>query len=187
MLLSAIWEIDMWQRIRQFFAAISAEITPDDCAMVSQYLNRPEQDLFWRMNLPDQQHSIRVACSALTLAADSPQPVDVEMLIKAALLHDSGKEKGDVSTFDKVLAVLLHAAMGDRARDLAKPGRGSRLDNIRHALYIYFHHPERSAAKIRTAGSNERISAIVAQHHNKNLAKDASPELILLQKADEMN
>lgn len=146
------------------------------------YLDAGETELFWRMNLADQRHALNVAYTAGELAAANPA-INRQLLIKCALLHDIGKVKGDVSTVDKIIAVLLDKFASDWARQWARQGRGGKLANLRHAVYIYYHHAGRGATMLTAHGASGQAVQLVARHHDEP-ANDDCPELILLRQAD---
>jgi len=175
----------MSRRVKQVIAALTATIHPEDRTFVSQYLCSEEQTLFWAMNLPDQRHVLNVAYTALKLAKGQEE-FDRELLVKCALLHDVGKIKGDVSTIDKIMTVIGHKLSPRWAKEWGRCGRGSKLKNIRHAFYIYFHHAKRSATMLEAIGANQKIVEIVAKHH-KTPADHDPLELVLLRKADDLH
>jgi len=172
-------------RVRQVISAITARITNEDKIFITRNLTDAEQGLFWGMNLPDQRHALNVAYTALQLAADR-RDINITILIKSALLHDVGKVRGDVSTLDKILTVAAHKIAPAWAEKWGKPGRGSKLANLRHAFYIYFNHPARSGVMLRDIGTSPAIIAIVARHH-KAPADSDPPELTILRLADNMH
>lgn len=135
------------------------------------------------MNLADQRHALNVAYTVGELAAAANPAVDRQLLIKCALLHDIGKVKGDVSTVDKIIAVLLDNFASDWARKWARQGRGGKLANIRHAVYIYYHHAARGAAMLTARGASKQLAQLVAGHHDAP-ANDDCLELTLLRQAD---
>ena len=165
----------MLNRIKQVIAAITARIKPADRDFVTTNLSPAEQELFWQMNLPDQYHALNVAYTALKLAAGQAG-VNDRLLMKSALLHDVGKVRGDVSTIDKIITVLAHAIAPDWARRWGRPGRGNKLNNVRHAFYSYFHHAAISAAMLERLGTSPDVIALVARHHEAP-ADDDPPEL----------
>jgi len=175
----------MSRRIKQVIAALTAVIRPEDRTFVSNYLSEAEQTLFWAMNLPDQRHVLNVAYTAFELAKEQ-KDIDIDILIKCALLHDVGKIKGDVSTIDKIITVIGHTVSPRWAKEWGRLGRGSKLRNIRHAFYIYFHHAKRSARMLQTIGTQQKIIDIVAKHH-KTPADHDPLELVLLRKADDLH
>jgi len=175
----------MFNRVKQVIAALTASLTPEDKVFVSHNLNTAEQKLFWGMNLPDQRHAINVAQTALQLAQHQ-QKIDINLLVKCALLHDVGKIKGDVSTIDKIITVMGYALSPRWAKQWGRLGRGSKLTNIRHAFYIYFNHAKRSAAMLSDIGTAPQIIKIVAKHHKA--PADCDPlELVLLRKSDDLH
>jgi len=175
----------MFNRIKQVVAAVTAKITDDDKAVVNRYLTTEEQKLFWAMNLPDQRHVLNVAQTALQLA-EHQQKIDMNLLVKCALLHDVGKIKGDVSTIDKIITVIAYKLFSQRAKQWGCLGRGNKLDNLRHAFYIYDHHGERSAIFLKKIDSPEQMIEIVARHH-KAPADDDPLELVILRKSDDLH
>lgn len=175
----------MVNRIKQVFAALTARITLEDKVFVSCYLNTAEQKLFWAMNLPDQRHVLNVAQTALQLA-EQQQKIDRNLLVKCALLHDVGKVKGDVSTADKIITVMGHSFAPQWAKQWGRLGRGSKLDNMRHAFYIYYHHGERSASMLAAINSPPQLVDIVGKHH-KAPADNDPLELVILRKSDDLH
>lgn len=137
------------------------------------------------MNLPDQRHALNVAYTALELAAGDCT-VNRELLVKCALLHDIGKVKGDVSTSDKIITVILDKFCSDRARQWGRLGRGGRMDNLRHAVYIYYNHAARGAAMLRAIDAPGLVAEIVSRHHESPAAGEPA-ELKLLRAADSMH
>lgn len=175
----------MWQqRVRQVWAALHAVITDADRELVQAYLNEAEQALFWAMNLPDQYHCLGVVRSARQLAVGRAD-VEERFLIRLALLHDVGKKKGDVSTKDKIAMVLLHR-LAPGVRKWGREGRGGKVSNARHAIHVYFHHPERSARLLAAAGCEAALVEAVKRHHKAPEAGEP-PELTLLRQADDLN
>ena len=175
----------MFKRVKQVVAAVTAKITVEDKAVINRYLNTREQKLFWAMNVPDQRHVLNVAQTALLLGQHQ-QKIDMNLLVKCALLHDVGKIKGDVSTIDKIITVLGHKLFFQWTKQWGRPGRGSKLDNLRHAFYTYYHHAELSSMLLKAIGAPAQMVEIVARHH-KAPADDDPLELILLRQSDDLH
>lgn len=174
----------MVNRVKQVVSALTAEITVADRKFVDENLSKCEQNLFWKMNLPDQRHALNVAYSALHMARN--KTVNLTVLTKCALLHDVGKVKGDVSTLDKIITVMAHKLAPRWAKRWGKQGKGSKLANVRHAFYTYFNHPEISANLLKLIGTNPLIVDIVSKHH-KAPAESDPPELVILKAADDLH
>ncbi|MCE5284258.1 MAG: HD domain-containing protein [Pelosinus sp.] len=174
----------MLNRIKQVFAALTAKISAADRAFVDKYLTDSEQRLFWQMNLPDQRHALNVAYTAVGFLEIGK--VNKLLLIRCCLLHDVGKIRGDVSTFDKIITVLAHKLTPKWAAKWGRLGRGGKLDNLRHAFYVYFHHAERSAQMLLAGGTSGLLIDIIRSHHQPPAEGDLA-ELVLLRRADNKN
>ena len=174
----------MLKRIKQFYGACNAEIKPAELKIIFDNLNEAEQKLFFAMAVQDQCHAINVFKTVLKIAKEY-NSVDVTLLKKTALLHDVGRKNKDLSIFDKVFSVLMFNFFPKLAGKLAKYGRGNKITNLRHALYVYLNHPQIGAILIKNLG-NVKIAEIIAKHHQKINHKD-SIELDILQRADNEN
>ena len=64
----------------------------------------------------------------------------------------------------------------------ARAGRGSRLDNLRHALHVSACHPQRGVALLRQLGVEAELLRIIGAHHEPPSKKDP-PALVLLRQA----
>lgn len=177
--------IYMFQRVKQVLSALTAKITTADRQFVKANLSEAEAALFWAMNLPDQRHALNVCYTALKLLKQYQHGNRITV-IKSALLHDVGKVRGDVSTIDKIITVMAHKLAPHWACAWGRPGRGSKITNLRHAFYTYFHHPEKSYSLLEAIGVDPVITDIVRRHHEAPARKD-SPELTILREADNAN
>ncbi|KYZ75201.1 hypothetical protein AXX12_13615 [Anaerosporomusa subterranea] len=174
------------RRVKQVLSAIRAEVTPQDAAFVAKHLTQSELELFRQMSLPDQRHCLNVANTVAELAGGLRE-VNQPVLIKAALLHDVGRRRGDVSTSDKIMAVISRAVFGSGfAQKWGKQGRGGAWENLRHAFYVSANHPEIGAKLLRQAGTEEQVINLVRYHHHPAGMAD-SKELSLLRQADDLN
>ena len=167
----------IFRRIKQFFRALTAKVTPDDGKYLAAHLNAEEQKLFFAMSTADQFHSLKTAYTIERLVIEDKQGIDREFLIRCALLHDIGRVKGDLSVFGKIFTVLV--------TDLA-PKFADKLElNGNQWIYIYRHHAEISGRKLQQIGLF-REAKIVAKHHAPPSFEDPY-ELKLLRLADEEN
>jgi len=176
----------MLNRFLQVWSALTACINEEDKLFVEQYLSVQEQMLFWGMSLPDQRHALNVAHTAQRLANEQ-SGVDKLLLTRCALLHDVGRRNGDVSTGEKIAAVLLDALVPRWSKSWGREGsQCGFIDHLRHALYVYYHHPERGVELLQPLGVETILLLIIAIHHNPSADADP-PELHLLQQADQMH
>ena len=175
----------MRKRFIQFIRALGARITLADRAFIGEHLTPAEQEVFYGMSVQDQFHCRRVAEDGIRLA-EGRTDVDRRFLIRCALLHDVGRRWGDVSTLDKIAAVLLHYFFPEQTRAWAREGRGNRLENLRHALHVSACHPQRGIALLRPIGVELELLTVIGAHHESPTIKDP-PALTLLRRADDMN
>ncbi len=174
----------MMQRVRQFIRALRAEISAGDRKYVSEYLSEAERTLFYAMHEIDQYHALRVARTAERLAEDFPG-AERRFLLRCALLHDVGRVKGDLDLWGKVFCVLMDACFPNFSGEYAKAQCEHFWDRPAHALYVYYHHAEIGAEKLRQIGVT-REAALIERHHRMEMPGD-SPELRLLREADKRN
>ena len=175
----------MRKRFIQFIRALGARITLADRAFIGEHLTPAEQEVFYGMSVQDQFHCRRVAEDGIRLA-EGRTDVDRRFLIRCALLHDVGWRWGDVSTWDKIAAVLLHYFFPEQTRAWAREGRGNRLENLRHALHVSACHPQRGIALLRPIGVELELLTVIGAHHESPTIKDP-PALTLLRRADDLN
>ena len=167
----------IFKRVKQFYRAITANLSADDNKYVLTHLTPQEQKLFFAMDVVDQYHAIHVAYTIERIAIADKQGVDHEFLIRCALLHDIGRVKGDMSILGKVFVVLITEFFPSLADKLERDGN--------HMIYIYRHHAEIGAKKLQDMKLYKE-SKIIAGHHKPPTPEDPL-ELKLLRMADEKN
>ena len=181
----------MIQRIRQFIRAMTAQIRPADRLWINQSIPAAARPLFYAMHPADQYHALHVARTAMQLWDELPETEQSKsekgraFLLRCALLHDTGRVRGDMDIWGKVFCVLMAKLAPEYSRQAAERGKKKQSSAISHALYVYFHHAEIGAAKLCTAGLAAE-AAIIVRHHQPVKAED--PLILkLLREADERN
>lgn len=167
----------IFRRAKQFFRALTAEITIDDEKYIMAHLNRKEQELFFKMSDLDQYHSLNVAYTIERLIIEDKLGIDREFLIRCALLHDVGKINVKLGLWGKVFTVLVTTFAPWLADRLELKGN--------QAIYIYRNHAELGAQKLQKMGLFQEAK-VIARHHSPPRADD-SRELKLLRIADDEN
>jgi len=165
----------VWYRLRQFFAALTARLTPAERELVAQTLSPAELALFERMPRYDQRHCLDV-CTTLRTGG-----YDDALLLRAALLHDCGK----VDDAGRPIPLIYYGAfvvIGRLVPTLygwaARVGRGPLRPFAVHAA-----HGERSARMAAAAGSPPALVAILDDYG----AQRATVQTLALAWADEQN
>lgn len=173
----------MMKRIRQFFLAVLAEVSAKDREFLEQNLGREQQALFLGMSVPDQCHAFRTTHTAITLAKNVKEKVDLPFLTRCALLHDVGRRDGEFGIFWKCFAVLFADLFPSQAQAY---GEGAHGDGVLHRkMRVYYHHAEIGADMLLREGF--AAEAEIVRRHHKAPAEDDPPELRILRMADEMN
>lgn len=169
-------------RLRQGGRALFAFAQPVDAALARQTLSPAQFVLFCRLSRSEQLHSLNVLRSVLAQAAHTPHD-----LAAAALLHDVGKSRYRLATWQKTLGVLIKKF----APALYKRwSQDDRLTFWRAPFVIKRHHAAWGADMLRAMDTPPRVVWLV-QHHDKRLDKYAdhpdAPLLARLKAADDAN
>ncbi|QUH25778.1 HD domain-containing protein [Serpentinicella alkaliphila] len=160
----------MIYRIRQFINGINAKIYNEDKIFIEKYLNNKEQELFYKLRLSEQRHSLNVAygCNK-EMSANST-------LIKAALLHDIGKISSNLSIINKSLVVISIAL---KIKDSYLP------IFLRQALNYKLNHGHLGYELLKNLVSDEKMLMLIKHHHYPD--DYMIPEMQVLIKYDDLN
>jgi hypothetical protein len=144
-------------RIRQFFAALRAEVTADEREMVARTLTDGERRLFEQMPTYDQRHCLDVYGTLVEAGHADP------LLLRAAIIHDCGKVDDDgrpMGLLWYVLATILKRLPGLYIA-AARGGRGPL-----RSIQIYAEHAWRGADMATAAGSPPEIVETLRRYHD---------------------
>jgi len=155
-------------------------LSENDHALVANYLDEPGRFLFYQMDLVDQQHTLKVARYLLREVAFR-RGVDTERLIQAALLHDSGKVRGDMKKCHRVIVGFLRRFAPEIRKRLSRRDRSRPL---RYACYVDLVHPKRGAYMALSLGIDPTVAELIQKHHAP-LGANLLPEFHYLKIADE--
>ena len=162
-------------RLAQLAAALKAQVTPEERALLAQLLNPEELRLFERMAQFDQRHCLDVYHTLVKGNHTDPH------LLRAALLHDCGKVADDGRPIPLLyygLFVVLMRLAPAVYRWAAASGRGVLWPFAVHAV-----HEQRSALLASRAGSAPEVVRIL----NDYAQQIHSPSTAALQWADALN
>ena len=140
-------------RVVRLTRALTPRFAQPDDTWATSLLPEPEQQVFMKMDPRDREHATRVARRLVEL-----HPNASNVTLRAALLHDCGKQIRPYNVFERVWVGLL-APEGPRSPKTVL--RGAPLG----ALEVRNHHPEIGARLIREAGGDARVAQIVERHH----------------------
>lgn len=153
-------------RIRQFIWSVTSKLTEEDRIFMQKHLNKVESELFYKLPVYEQKHSINVARDVKSVY-DNPSSFkcdyEKEKLIKAALLHDIGKAEFKLSVIDKGILVILNKVT---------KGNLKKLTNVKK-IDCYYNHGERGYNILKKYGYDEEFLGLIKNHHNKNVHSNA--------------
>jgi hypothetical protein len=167
-------------RVRQFFSALVARVSPDDLREADEVLPPEAQKLFRRMNVSDQRHSLNVM---RTLRQQGHTEPDV---LAAALLHDVGKSAVWIPPWHRAIIVLARRfAPGVLAWLTRGEPRG-----WRRPFVVHRQHTEIGAEWAAQAGCSA-LTVLLIRRHQEPLRRAPQDEqerlLVALQRADGVN
>ena len=168
-------------RIWQFWQSLKEPPCLDDWAKAEGILTQAELELFQKLPVPDQNHSLRVLKVLESDGEDDPD------LLKAALLHDIGKILHPLRRWERVYYVILGWLLPKTAEEWGnKDPRG-----VYRSLVVIKQHPTWGADLAEKAGSNQQVIWLIRNHEMVDLTgllDQGGVELLRkLQDADNLN
>ncbi|MDR5658528.1 HD domain-containing protein [Serpentinicella sp. ANB-PHB4] len=153
----------MFYRIRQFLLGLTAKMTENDHIFIDKFLNSKEKELFYRLRSSEQKHSVNVAYGCF-------KELNNNTLTRAALLHDIGKVKSNLTLVNKALVVL---SMKFNINSKILPSF------LRQALYFKAHHPEIGFEILNEFIEDEKMLSLVRYHHNPEKYKTLEMDVLI--------
>ena len=152
----------LWGRINRLFRAMRPEFAKPDDAFAARYLPASEYKIYANMDARDREHAVRVAQFLLT-----QKPNASPILLRAALLHDCGKQVRPYRWRERVWAGLqpIPKLDFDNAMKKKRP---------LNALEVRALHPQLGARLVLGAGGDPRVAQIIERHHNPQDDADAA-------------
>ncbi len=171
----------MLYRISQGLLSLFAFARPVDFELAGRYLNAAQVALFARFKRVEQLHSLNVL-RAILAQGETPRDLAV-----AALLHDIGKVRFPLMTWQRTLIVLVRAFTPS---SFARWTDQEYTDFWRRPFVVSVYHPRWSAEMVAETGASETALWLIA-HHQDSYEKWAqhpyAPLLKRLQAADDSN
>ncbi|MBS1836769.1 MAG: HD domain-containing protein [Actinobacteria bacterium] len=151
-------------RAERFLGSLLASApSPDDERWAEQFLDEREITAFRKMSAADRRHAIGVTRAVarnlerVDLSEDDP---GARWILAAGLLHDVGKSVAGLGTYGRSVATLSGWIGG---HDMAASWADTRGFTRKVGLYLQY--PELGADVLRMAGSDDRVVAWAAEHH----------------------
>jgi hypothetical protein len=171
----------MSYRAAQLWWNITAGPLPEPVRQEIEGILSPAQsELFCRFQKTDQWHAYRVL---QTLVASGQSQPD---LLAAALLHDIGKTRVNLSVWDRILIVVIDRIMPEQSN---RWGQGD-VQSWKRPFVVRQNHAQWGADLARAAGSSTLTIDLIRRHQDPlpDEAATADNDLLrLLQRADDLN
>lgn len=154
--------MNFFLRINRLFRAMRPEFAKPNDAWARVHLPESEYRIYSNMDARDREHAVRVAQRLITLKPDA-RPI----LIRAALLHDCGKQVRAYRWRERVWAGLQVIPELDFDTAMRKKIPLT-------ALEVRALHPQLGAMLVRTANGDPRVAEIIERHHKPQDDADAA-------------
>jgi hypothetical protein len=168
-------------RVWQYWKSFRKKLEPGFLEDVDGLLNPEQLELFFQLPVSDQNHSYRVYKCLIENGENNSQ------LLRAALLHDLGKVKFPLKSWERAAAVLIIGAFPE----LANRWAAGEPKGIRKSLVVYHNHPEWGAVLAQKAGCSPLTVWLIENHESLSPgdlpAEEAGELLMKLQNADNQN
>jgi len=135
-------------------------VGPEDAALVHEYLSPVERELFYRLSVPDQVHSVRVARICMQSLPHFPE-LDHRRMVRGALLHDIGKVDVHLGIVFRTIWTLLSRILRDAPERLGSRYLDARPGTLRHRMYVQSQHPALGAELLAQMGTEEGVCKLV--------------------------
>lgn len=169
-------------RFQQGVRALISGLRPVDDVQAQHYLSPDLFALYRRMRRSERQHSLRVLNALLAAGHTHPD------LLTAALLHDVGKISYPFSIPEKVLVVLVKAALPRTYKRWGQQWQPGSRAFWRRPFAISVQHPDWGAEMAANAGASPLACALIRDHAHpvsKPLQTEAERLLAALQAEDD--
>ncbi len=172
--------------IKRLITSWSFVINEHDIALVEKYLDEPGKFLFYQMNRFDQHHCLTVARDILVKHQTTLKDFEMNLLMKAALLHDIGKSEGEFDLINRILVALIRRFFPFWRNRLALTNPSTWWEQLRYGVYLDLVHPARGAHMAQLLGINPVVVELIQRHHEPR-QRSQSLGLKYLQAADKRN
>lgn len=166
-------------RLRQYRQAVTAEPLPQgDLQEIAGVLGDPAYALFLRFDTGDRRHSAQVYRLLRRSGHDNPD------LLAAALLHDVGKTRVPLASWERALIVVAEKVW---PRGVARWGQGA-AQGWRRPFVVRCQHPQWGADLAEAVGLAPDTVALIRFHQDADLPtaqRHLHEQLGLLQWADD--
>lgn len=159
-------------RIRQFWHSITSKPGYQDLERIGEYLTTSQLQLFRKLSLGEQAHSIRVFIRLI-----QQNETDYDLLV-AALLHDIGKTIYPLNNWERVFIVLAEKLFPQYIAEwgCVDTEDGSWIKNWRRPLVIAKYHPSWGAELAEETNVSQNVLNLIRFHQDYSYLSKTSIE-----------
>ncbi|WP_368489263.1 HD domain-containing protein [Clostridium sp. BJN0013] len=133
-----------------------------------------ELKLFNKLSIQEQKHSIKVAYDIKFFCKENNK-INIDLLLKAALLHDIGKIYKKLNLMDKSVIVLLNSISKGKIKKFFKNKK----------INVYYNHGRIGRELLERIKCDEQLLYLIEHHHNFEIHDNL--ELTVLRFYDKKN
>ncbi|APM37270.1 HD family phosphohydrolase [Clostridium kluyveri] len=134
---------------------MTSKVNENDIKFVTNILNVKELELFNKLSIQEQKHSIKVAYDIKFFCKENNE-IDMDLLLKAALLHDIGKIYRKLNLIDKSIIVLLNSISKGKIKSFFKNEK----------INVYYNHGRIGRELLERIKCDKKLLYLVEHHHN---------------------
>lgn len=153
-------------RASQFWHILTKAPAPDDLEQARLFLPAAQYELFLSMPVDEQAHALKVFQRLRTVGETHPD------LLRAALLHDVGKSRFPMRSWERALVVLGKAILPEQVIKWSQ----TLAEGWRRPFVVAEMHPAWGAELARSAGASDLEIALIRRHQDTLPGEDGSQE-----------
>lgn len=154
-------------RIKQFYFNITANMDYKDKQFVKLHLNKVELNLFNKLSVGEQKHSVKVAYDILKYCDN--MECNKERLVKLGLLHDIGKIYCKINVIEKSMLVILDKVISRKMKKINKSKK----------IYTFYNHGIIGYKILKNMNYDDKFLYAIKNHHTKDNYENEELKLLI--------
>lgn len=144
-------------RLKQFYWNLHSRLDEYDLKFINNILSEDELELFKKLSMSEQKHCVKVAYDVEKTCYK--KDINLNIILKAALLHDIGKIYRRLTIIDKSIMVLLNSITLGKMKYMCKFNK----------INVYYNHAKIGAKLLEKISCNKYVIFLVKNHDNNDI------------------
>lgn len=144
-------------RLKQFYWNLHSRLDEYDLKFINNILSEDELELFKKLSMSEQKHCVKVAYDVEKICYK--KDINLNIILKAALLHDIGKIYRRLTIIDKSIMVLLNSITLGKMKYMCKFNK----------INVYYNHAKIGAKLLEKISCNKYVIFLVKNHDNNDI------------------